>query len=90
MLIKIEGHHPLNGVYTPSGNPNAALPLMAAALMTEAPVHLHNVPRTLSVHNLLEVMLDFGTTVIWEGKVYTSKVPRSRDGYSRKKTLSFR
>ncbi len=68
MLIKIEGHHPLNGVYTPSSNPNAALPLMAAALLTESLVHLHNVPRTLSVQNLLEVMLGFGTTATWDGE----------------------
>ena len=34
----IEGGHPLHGEVTPSGNKNAALPLLAACLLTEEPV----------------------------------------------------
>jgi len=40
----IEGGIPLNGEMTPSGNKNAALPILAATLMTNEPVTLHNVP----------------------------------------------
>ena len=46
MLIRVEGRQPLNGVYRPSGNANAALALIAAALLTDAPVTLRNMPRT--------------------------------------------
>ncbi|RPJ39440.1 MAG: UDP-N-acetylglucosamine 1-carboxyvinyltransferase, partial [Chloroflexi bacterium] len=43
----IEGGCPLHGEVTPSGNKNAALPLLAACLMTEEPVILRNVPDIL-------------------------------------------
>ena len=34
----IQGGYPLNGEVTPSGNKNAALPLIAACLLTDEPV----------------------------------------------------
>lgn len=40
----VEGGHRLHGTLTPSGNKNAALPIIAAALLTEQPVTLENVP----------------------------------------------
>lgn len=53
----IEGGVPLQGEVTPAGNKNAALPLLAAALLTEEPVVLHNVPQiqdTLVMRSLIE------------------------------------
>src|SRR5438046_6887658 len=53
----IEGGVPLNGEVTPAGNKNAALPLLAAALLTEEPIVLHNIPQiqdTLVMRKLLE------------------------------------
>ena len=53
----IEGSVPLKGEVTPAGNKNAALPLLAACLLTEEPVILHNVPRSgmcSIMRNLLE------------------------------------
>jgi UDP-N-acetylglucosamine 1-carboxyvinyltransferase len=41
----IEGRVPLNGEVTPAGNKNAALPLLAASLLTEDPIILHNIPQ---------------------------------------------
>ncbi|MBE9478391.1 MAG: UDP-N-acetylglucosamine 1-carboxyvinyltransferase, partial [Chloroflexi bacterium] len=55
----IEGGYPLKGEVTPSGNKNAALPLLAACLLTDEPVVLHNVPQIGDVHvirRLLETM----------------------------------
>jgi UDP-N-acetylglucosamine 1-carboxyvinyltransferase len=46
----IKGGIPLHGEVTPSGNKNAALPLLAACLLTEEPVILHNMP---TMRNLL-------------------------------------
>ncbi|MEF9949343.1 MAG: UDP-N-acetylglucosamine 1-carboxyvinyltransferase [Comamonas sp.] len=43
--LKIHGGRPLQGEVLISGAKNAALPEMCAALLTNEPVHLHNVPR---------------------------------------------
>lgn len=40
----IEGGIPLRGEVVPAGNKNAALPLLAACLLTDEPVIMHNVP----------------------------------------------
>ena len=48
----VEGGHRLSGTIVPSGNKNAALPIIAAALLTEHPVTLHNVPRIRDVETL--------------------------------------
>ena len=53
----IHGGKPLTGTMVPSGNKNAALPLMAACLLTEEPIVLHNMPNitdTLTMRNLME------------------------------------
>lgn len=53
----IEGGIPLSGEVTPSGNKNAALPLLAATLLTEEPVTLKNVPLigdVLAIRRLIE------------------------------------
>ena len=41
--LVIEGGVPLSGTIVPAGNKNAALPLLAACLLTEEQVVLHNV-----------------------------------------------
>ncbi len=56
----IHGGHPLNGEVTPSGNKNAALPLLAACLMTEAPVILHNVPEISDVQVMRALLESLG------------------------------
>ena len=53
----IEGGIPLRGEVTPSGNKNAALPILAACLLTDEPVVLHNIPQikdVIDMRNLLE------------------------------------
>ncbi|MCG8348458.1 MAG: UDP-N-acetylglucosamine 1-carboxyvinyltransferase [Chloroflexales bacterium] len=55
----IEGGRQLSGSIKPSGNKNAALPLLAAALLTTEQLVLHNVPNIGDVHiklSLLEQM----------------------------------
>ncbi len=63
----IEGNHPLNGDVTPAGNKNAALPILAAMLLTEAEVTLHNVPRIGDVGTMLQILGEFGVAVRDEG-----------------------
>lgn len=52
----INGGIPLSGEFTPSGNKNAALPLLAACLLTPEPVILHNVPDILDVKTMLRLL----------------------------------
>jgi len=52
----IEGGIPLNGEMTPSGNKNAALPILAATLLTDEPVILHNVPNIRDVNDMRKLV----------------------------------
>ncbi len=56
----IEGGIPLKGEVTPSGNKNAALPILAACVLTEKPVILHNVPDILDVHSMRALLESLG------------------------------
>jgi UDP-N-acetylglucosamine 1-carboxyvinyltransferase len=59
----IEGGRPLRGSIRASGNKNAALPIIAAALLTEEPVTLTNVPAIRDVRTMLELVADLGVEV---------------------------
>ena len=59
----IEGGYPLNGEVRPSGNKNAALPLLAACLLTDEPLTLHNVPRIGDIDTQLEMLADLGVHI---------------------------
>ena len=52
----IHGGIPLHGDVTPSGNKNAALPLLASCLLTSEPIILHNVPNILDVQTMLKLL----------------------------------
>jgi UDP-N-acetylglucosamine 1-carboxyvinyltransferase len=59
----ISGGVPLRGTVTPSGNKNAALPILAACLLTEEPVVLHNVPLIKDVLTMRELVESLGGAV---------------------------
>jgi UDP-N-acetylglucosamine 1-carboxyvinyltransferase len=59
----VEGGTPLRGEITPAGNKNEALPLIAASLLTDEPVTLHNVPRIRDVRGMLEIATALGAKV---------------------------
>jgi len=63
----VEGGVPLSGTIRPAGNKNAALPAVAAALLTSDPVTLDNVPRIRDVETLLEIVGSLGAEVEWSG-----------------------
>src|SRR5438093_1150563 len=63
----IEGGRPLNGRIRASGNKNGALPILAACVLTEDEIVLHNVPRILDVQTMLDLMADLGVDVEWIG-----------------------
>lgn len=63
----IEGGHPLRGAIRPAGNKNAALPLLAASLLTDEPLHLRNVPDIGDVRTKMELLVRMGVEVRQEG-----------------------
>ena len=56
----IEGGFPIKGTITASGNKNSALPCIAAALLTEEPVLLRNVPEIEDTAIMLNILQAFG------------------------------
>ena len=61
----IKGGNPLSGRVRPGGSKNEALPVLAATLLTDEPVTLHNVPRIRDVEVMCEVIADLGASVEW-------------------------
>jgi len=59
----IEGGIPLHGEVNPSGNKNAALPLLAACLLTEEPVTLRNIPQIRDVQAMRKLIESLGSQV---------------------------
>ncbi len=63
----IEGGIPLSGTIVPSGNKNAALPILAATLLTDKPVTLHNLPNIGDVRTMVTLLQDLGALAEWHG-----------------------
>ncbi|MGD0724916.1 MAG: UDP-N-acetylglucosamine 1-carboxyvinyltransferase [Spirochaetia bacterium] len=59
----IEGGFPLKGRVKASGNKNAALPCLAATLLTDQPVVLSNLPEIEDVHVMIEILKVLGCSV---------------------------
>lgn len=64
----VEGGHRLSGRIEPSGNKNAALPIVAAALLTDERVELTNVPRIRDIEVLVELIQSVGAEARWLGR----------------------
>lgn len=61
----IQGGTPLNGTMPISGSKNAALPLMAAALLADGPVTISNVPVLHDIFTFNKVIAETGTQVTY-------------------------
>jgi UDP-N-acetylglucosamine 1-carboxyvinyltransferase len=64
----IEGGHRLGGRIRAAGNKNAALPILAACLLTSEPVVLHNVPRIRDVETMIALITALGADGDWIGE----------------------
>ena len=62
--FEITGKKVVSGVHRVPGNKNAALPMIAAALLTSEPVTLENVPDIADVASMLECARSFGASVV--------------------------
>jgi UDP-N-acetylglucosamine 1-carboxyvinyltransferase len=63
--FEVEGGHALSGSIRPIGNKNAALPCLAATLLTSETVRLDNMPRIRDVETLIEILVSLGARVEW-------------------------
>ena len=63
----IQGGRPLQGEVHVTGNKNAALPMLAAVLLTDEPVTLHNVPRIGDVATMLALLKSLGVEQLSNG-----------------------
>ncbi len=59
----IDGGYPIQGKITASGNKNAALPCLTAALLTEEPVVLHNIPEIQDTNVMIEILKSIGAKI---------------------------
>jgi UDP-N-acetylglucosamine 1-carboxyvinyltransferase len=64
----IQGGVPLSGEIAPAGNKNAALPILAACLLTEDELVVGNVPRIRDVESMLGLLERLGVKVAWSGE----------------------
>ena len=71
----IAGGAALQGEIPTSGSKNAALPALAAALLTEEPVTLHRVPRVRDIRTMQRLLVDIGAKVDVEGETVRLDTP---------------
>jgi len=64
----IQGGVPLSGEIVPAGNKNAALPILAACLLTDEELIVRNVPRIRDVESMLGLLERLGVEVAWTGE----------------------
>ncbi|MDD3119694.1 MAG: UDP-N-acetylglucosamine 1-carboxyvinyltransferase, partial [Victivallales bacterium] len=74
----IEGKHRLHGEIQVGGNKNAALPMIAAALLTDEPVIIHNVPHIRDVEAMLDLAVTVGADVSFTANTATIRARRFR------------
>lgn len=79
----IEGGHRLRGEVTVNGSKNAALPMLAATLLTDEPCEIHRVPMINDVQVMLDILRHLGSVVevrdhmvrVQTRQLITSQVP---------------
>src|SRR5689334_25095794 len=82
--LLIEGGRRLAGTVHVEGNKNAALPLLAACLLTSEECVLTNMPRIKDVEAMAQLLIDLGATVHGVGtstvRVRCQKVTKDEPG----------
>jgi len=67
--LEIEGGNRLSGTVTISGAKNAALPIIAATILSDKEVTLTNLPNVVDIRTLLKLLTMLGGEVVHEGTV---------------------
>lgn len=88
--LKIIGGHRLVGEVRISGAKNAALPILAASLLTSEDLVLHNVPNLTDVRTMLKLVQSMGVKVEQDGdtvRLNASAVTNTKAPYELVKTM---
>ncbi len=65
--ITIQGGHRLTGKIRASGSKNSAVVIMAASLLVDGVVTLHNVPRITDTQTMVDILNSLGAKAKWVG-----------------------
>ena len=89
--LLIKGGTPLNGAVTVSGAKNAALPILAGALLASSPVNVRNIPQLKDVATMITLLQSMGVQVTFDDKlgvdVDATSVTERRAPYELVKTM---
>ena len=69
--LVVVGGRPIGGEFVPAGNKNEALPCLAAALLTEEPVRIENVPAIADIRTMIALLESVGCAATVEDHVVT-------------------
>ena len=64
----VNGGNKLQGSIVPSGNKNEALPVLAAVLLSEEPVTIHNIPNIGDIGSMRSILEELGVTITFKGE----------------------
>jgi UDP-N-acetylglucosamine 1-carboxyvinyltransferase len=64
----VKGGNKLSGKIVPSGNKNEALPAMAAVLLSEDPITIHNLPNIGDISSMRSILEGLGVSISFKGK----------------------
>ncbi len=81
--FRIHGGQKLTGTITVDGSKNAALPLLAASLLTDETVSIKGIPNLSDISNMLTLLKELGCDITEENDVKTIKVADSSNAHAR-------
>src|SRR5260370_12898212 len=87
----IKGGHPLTGTIAISGSKNAALPALAAALLTAEPVILRGIPTVRDIRTMQRLLVDIGSKVgvyFYSGRIVSPGFPPPQPAIETDQTMS--
>ena len=73
----IEGGSPVSGTLKISGAKNSALPILAATLLADGPVQIHNLPHLNDITTMITLLRCMGTDITIDEKLGVEIDPRS-------------
>lgn len=64
----VTGGKRLSGSIHPAGNKNEALPILAAVLLSEEPITIHNLPNIEDINQMKSILEGLGVTITYKGE----------------------
>lgn len=76
--VQITGGRSLYGEIAIGGSKNAALPILAASILSNYPVHIHNVPDIADTLIMMQILQNMGSTLQIDGSCSLTTASRNR------------